>query len=198
MWGRFRSPSIPTMLLVFTEPSVFKISFIWCSLVADGVRYKDPTMSDSVPERGLLLLRSLAGLHVWSGWLLWRQELLHIRLPRPYPCDRRCMWVGISLYCLLDPAGNRTTRRPDHRKETQTAVICPCLPLTKSGKYHLASHSERGKKIRQTEEEVGRQRQGMNRPGVRQVTEGSEKQRKMEKTSCEIICGAPTTLAVKG
>ena len=46
-------------------------------------------------------------------------------------------------------------------------------------------------------EEVGRQHQGMDRPGVRQVQEGSE-QGKMEKTGCKIICGAPTTLAVKG
>ena len=38
----------------------------------------------------------------------------------------------------------------------------------------------------------------MERPGVRQVPEGSGKQRKMEKTVCKIICGAPTTLAVKG
>ena len=38
---------------------------------------------------------------------------------------------------------------------------------------HLAKHSERGKKTRQTEEEVGRQHQGMVRPGVRQVPEGS-------------------------
>ena len=51
---------------------------------------------------------------------------------------------------------------------------------------------------RQAEEEVGRQHQGMNRPGVRQVPEGSGEQGKMEKTSCKIICGAPTTLAVKG
>ena len=50
---------------------------------------------------------------------------------------------------------------------------------------------------RQTEEEVGRQHQGMDRPGVRQVPEGSGEQGKMEKTGCEIICGAPTTLAVK-
>ena len=55
-----------------------------------------------------------------------------------------------------------------------------------------------GKKTRQTEEEVGRQHQGMDRPGVRQVTEGSGDQGKMEKTGCKIICGAPTTLAVKG
>ena len=41
-----------------------------------------------------------------------------------------------------------------------------------------------------------RQYQGMDRPGVRQVPEGSEEQGKMEKTGCEIICGAPRTLAV--
>ena len=64
--------------------------------------------------------------------------------------------------------------------------------------YHLAKHSERGKKTGQTEEEVGRQHQGMDRPGVRQVPEGSGEQGKMEETGCEIICGAPTTLAVKG
>ena len=32
---------------------------------------------------------------------------------------------------------------------------------------HLARHSERGKKTRQTEKEVGRQHQGMETPGVR-------------------------------
>ena len=35
-------------------------------------------------------------------------------------------------------------------------------------------------------------------PGVRQVPEGSGEEGKMEKTGCKIICGAPTTLAVKG
>ena len=58
--------------------------------------------------------------------------------------------------------------------------------------------SERGKKTRQTEEEVGRQHQGMDRPGVRQVPEGSGEEGKMEETGCEIICGAPMTLKVKG
>ena len=54
------------------------------------------------------------------------------------------------------------------------------------------------KKTRQTEEEVGRQHQGMARPGVRQVSEGNGEQGKMEKTGCKIICGASTTLAAKG
>ena len=62
----------------------------------------------------------------------------------------------------------------------------------------LQRHSERGKKTRQTEEEVGRQNQEMDRPGVRQVPEGSGKQGKMKKTDWKIICAAPTTLAVKG
>ena len=56
-----------------------------------------------------------------------------------------------------DPAGNRTTRRPDDRKETQTAVVRSCLPFFRSGPNHFVRHSERGKKTRQTEEEVGRQ-----------------------------------------
>ena len=46
----------------------------------------------------------------------------------------------------------------------------------------------------QTEEEVGRQHQGMDTPGVRQVPEGSGEQGKMEETGSEIICDAPTTL----
>ena len=37
----------------------------------------------------------------------------------------------------------------------------------------------------------------MDKPGVRQVQEGRGEQGEMEKTGCKIICGAPTTLAVK-
>ena len=94
-------------------------------------------------------------------------------------------------------AGNRTTRRlPDHRKVTQYAMVWSCLPFMRSGQNHLAKHSER-EKTRQTEEEVGRQHQGMDRPGVHQVPEGSGEQGKVEETGCKINCGAPTTLAVK-
>ena len=71
------------------------------------------------------------------------------------------------------------------------------LPFIRSGQNHLARYSERGKKTRQTEEEVRRQHQGMDRPGVRQVPEGSGEQGKMEEVVGEIVCGAPATLAVK-
>ena len=78
--------------------------------------------------------------------------------------QRPCYQLG-SLY--RDPAGNQTTWRPsDHRKEMQTEDIWTCLLFIRSGKNYLARHSEREKK-RQTEEEVGRQRQGMDRPGGR-------------------------------
>ena len=79
----------------------------------------------------------------------------------------------------------------------QTAVVCSCPSFISSGKNHLARHTERGKK-RQTEEEVGRQHQGMNRHGVHQVQDGSGEQRKIEETGCEIIKGTSMTFAVKG
>ena len=106
---------------------------------------------------------------------------------------------AMEMRCYRNPADNWTTRRsPDDRKKTQTAEVLSCFPFIRSGQSHLARHSERGKKARQTEEEVGRQHQGIDRPGVQQVPEGSGEQGKMEETGCEIICGAPVTLAVKG
>ena len=99
-----------------------------------------------------------------------------------------------AYYCM-----NWTTRRPpDDRKEMPTAVVMVKFPVHQVGQNHLARHSERGKKTRQTEEEVGRQHQGMDRPGVGQVPDGSREQVKMEETGGEIICGAPTTLVVTG
>ena len=78
-----------------------------------------------------------------------------------------------------DLEGKQTTHRPtDPRKEVQTAVVWTCLLFIKSGQNHLARHSERGKKTKDTEEEVGRRHQGKDRPGVCQVPEGSGEQEK--------------------
>ena len=52
-------------------------------------------------------------------------------------------------------------------------------------------------KTRLTEEEVGRQHQEMDRPGVWQVPEGSEEQGNMEETGWEMICGVQMILVVK-
>ena len=107
-------------------------------------------------------------------------------------CYRKILHISYK-----DHVTNWTTRRPpDDHKEMQTAVAWSCFPFIRSGQNHLARHSKRGKTTRQTEEEVGRQHQGMDRPGVRHAPEGSGEQRKMEGTNCEVICGAPTTLSL--
>ena len=75
-----------------------------------------------------------------------------------------------------------TTRRPpEHCKETQTAVVGSCLPFIRFGQNYLARHGERGKKTRQTEEEEGRQHQGMDRPGVPQVPRAMENRKTWRK-----------------
>ena len=109
---------------------------------------------------------------------------------KPWKWQRPCYQRGSP---CQDPAGNWTTwRSANDRKEMQTAVVWSCFPLIRCGQNHPARHSERGKKTRRTMEEVG-----MDRPGVRQVPVGSGEQGKMEKSGCKIICGAPTTLAVR-
>ena len=63
---------------------------------------------------------------------------------------------------------------------------------------HLARHSERGKKTIQTEkkwEDNIREWTGLEFAKSQRAVEN---RKKMEKTGCEIICAAPTTLAVKG
>ena len=107
---------------------------------------------------------------------------------------------------IQDPAGNRTTRRPpDHRKETQTAVVWTCLLLIRSGQNHLARHSERGEV-----DKADRGRGGETTSGNGQAWssasprrqwrtgENGGKKKEKKKTGREIICGALTTLAVKG
>ena len=64
--------------------------------------------------------------------------------------------------------------------QMQAEVVLSCLPSIMSGQNYLARHSEEGKKTSQTEEEVGRQHQGMDRPGVRQVQEGIGEHGKMD------------------
>ena len=95
-----------------------------------------------------------------------------------------------------DPADNWTSRRPpDHRKETQTAVVRTIssgvsktiFPFIRCVQNHLARHSERRKKTRQTEEDMGRQHQGMDRPEFaksQRAVESREKWRKLVVKSC--------------
>ena len=61
-------------------------------------------------------------------------------------------------------------------------MVWTCLLFIRSGKNHLARHSERGKKIRQTEEEVGRQHQewrGLEFAKSKRAVENRENWRKV-------------------
>ena len=83
-------------------------------------------------------------------------------------------------------------------EETQTAAVWSYLLFIGSGPNHFARHSERGKKTRQTDEEVGRQHQEMDRSGVRQVPRAVKNRGKNgEKWLRNHLC-CPMTLAVKG
>ena len=94
---------------------------------------------------------------------------------------------------------SRSSRRSDHttiimKRELQSyGHVSHSLSLAKT----ILQGTVKGKETRQTEKEVGRQHQGMDRPGVRQVPVGSGKLGKLEASGCEIICRAPTTLAIK-
>ena len=75
------------------------------------------------------------------------------------------------------------------------------LTIVKRHKLQWYGHVSRSSGLAKTilqGTEVGRQHQGMDRPGVQLVPEAREEQGKIEKTGCKIICGAPRTLAVKG
>ena len=80
----------------------------------------------------------------------------------------------------------------------QTTVVWSCLPFIRSGQNHLARHGERGKKTsrqRKRWEDNTREWTGLEFGKSQRAVENREKK---EETGCEIICGAPTTLAVKG
>ena len=75
-----------------------------------------------------------------------------------------------------------------------------CLPFIRSGQNHLARHSERGKKTRQTTtkkrwEDNIREWTGREFAKSQRAVENIEKK---EETGFEVICGAPTTPTVTG
>ena len=85
----------------------------------------------------------------------------------------------------------------DHRKETQSEVVWKCLPFIKFGQNHLARHSERGEKTRQTEKKSLEDniREWTNLEFAK--SQMAVENRKMEETGCGVFC-VPTTPKVKG
>ena len=58
---------------------------------------------------------------------------------------------------------------PDPGQETKAKMVWPCLKVFCFSKDNPTGHSERQKKKRQTEEEVGRQYQRVERNGLCQL-----------------------------
>ena len=77
--------------------------------------------------------------------------------------------------------------KPDHQKDTNCSGIA-MSSIHQVWPKSFARHSE-GEENRQTEEDVGKQHQEMDRPGVHQVPEGSGAQRRMEETGQGIAEG---------
>ena len=62
---------------------------------------------------------------------------------------------------------------PDPGQETKAKMVWPCLKVFWYSKDNPTGHSERKKKKRQAEEEVGRQYQRVDRNGLCQLNAGS-------------------------
>ena len=104
-------------------------------------------------------------------------------------------WNGSHTKTMLPTCKSVPKRRPpDYRREMQTAVVWTCLQFIRSDQNHLARHSERRKKTRQTEERGGKTTSGN---GQAWSSPGQRGQRRTEENGGGVICGAPTTLAVE-
>ena len=102
-------------------------------------------------------------LYACESWTLTAELTRRIQAME-MTCYRKTLHISYSDHVTNEEirvkiqGGNWTTRRPpDDRKEMQIAVVWSCFPFIRSGQNHFARHSEREKKTRQTEEEVGRQ-----------------------------------------
>ena len=95
----------------------------------------------------------------------------------------------------------RSSRQSEHTKTSfltiveKRTLVSSCLTFIGSGQNHLARHSERGKKTRQTEEEVG---DGLawSSPSPRGQWRIEKKWRKLVIKSSVLL--TPTTIAVRG
>ena len=132
--------------------------------------WNDRSISLSSKIRLMRSLVTSSFLYACESWTLTAELQRRIQVME-MRCYRTMLRISRPCYqrgnLCQDLAGNQTTgRHPDHRKEIQTVSR-----FFRSGQNHLARHSDRGKKTRQTEEEVGIQHQAMDSTGVRQVPE---------------------------
>ena len=77
-------------------------------------------------------------------------------------------------------------------------MVWPHHKIRCHGEDNSTGDSERRKKERKTEEDMGRLHQGMDRNGLWRFHEVSGRQGRMERYCCNVMYGAPKTTEVKG
>ena len=119
-------------------------------------------------------------------------------------CYRRLLHISYKDHATNEEVRNRIQNAIGVHDDLLTMVkerkwmVWPHLKILGHGEDNSAGDSERSKKERKTEEEMGRLHQGMDRNGVWRFPEGSGRHRRVERYWCNVICGAPTTSEVKG
>ena len=119
------------------------------------------------------------GLYTSNGNDVLLQDTTHL-------IHRPCYQRGSP---CQDPAGNRTTRRPDVVKRRKLQWYGHVSHSSGLAKNILQGTVKGGRKQGRQKKEVGRQPQRMDRPGVLEVPGDSGEQRKMEATGCESSVG---------
>ena len=204
-WAQSPAPTV-TVLQAFHPTTMLLLLLLLLSTTTAALTRLQPVWNDmsisfSSKIRLMCFLVIFIFRYACESWTLTAElqrriqamEMRFLLQDTKHLVQRSCYQWGSP---CQEPAGNWTTRRPpDDHKETQTAVVWSCFPFIRSGQNHLARHSEGGRR-------QGRQRKrwedNIGEYSGCQVPEGSGKQGKVEETGCEIVCGAPTTLAVNG
>ena len=97
-----------------------------------------------------------------------------------------------------DPADNWTTRRPDHRKETKNCSGMVMSPVHQVWPKPSCKVQCKGEEDKGDRGSGGKTTSGNGQAWSSASPRGQWRTGKMDKIGCKIICGAPTTLAVKG
>ena len=134
-------------------------------------------------------------LFTCESWTL-TAELKRIPQDTTHLIQRPCHQRGST---CKDPAGNWTTRRPpDHRKETESAVVWSCLPFMRSGKKPSCKAQWKREEDKADRGRGGKTTCGNGLAWSSASPRGQWRTEENGETGCKIICGAPTTLVFKG
>ena len=107
-------------------------------------------------------------LYACESWTVTAELQRRIQ-PTEMRCYRKILHISYKDHVTNEEGPAKIQQAIGPHEDLLTIV-----PFIRSGQNHLARHSEREKKTRQTKEE---EHQGMDRPGVRQVPEGSGEQK---------------------